>query len=66
MCTTSAANLYNLVYSDESSEPVYTEFASQRCNSLESINSMESSFEDDESVELKQFADKFVDNIFSE
>lgn len=52
--------------SEESSEPVYTEFASHRSNSLDSINSIESSYEDEESKELKSFADKFVNNIFSE
>lgn len=51
---------------DESSEPVYTEFASKRSNSLNSINSIESTYDDEESLELKQFADKFVNNIFSE
>ncbi|XP_067936292.1 uncharacterized protein KIAA0513-like [Watersipora subatra] len=50
---------------DESSEPIYTEHASKRSCSLGSLNSISSSFEDDESMEVKVFATRFVGNIFS-
>lgn len=53
-------------FSEESSEPVYSEFASQRSNSLDSINSLDDAYEDEESIELKSFAEKFVSNIFTE
>lgn len=55
----------DFIYSEESSDPIYSEFPHQRSGSLDSLQSMESCVYDEESKALKEFANKFVDNVFA-